>query len=275
MVNILVPTDLSDLSKIAVQYAVKIVNKLGGTLTLLHVVSLTQPTRATMRLQLKSLEKELMDTAKEDLEAFVEEISGKLKPDQQLKFKVVNGGSFSDTVKREAKKLGTGLIVMGTRGAQGLRKYVMGTNTASVIEVSHVPVLAVPELGDFKNFKTVVYATDLKDVERELQILIPYLKEFNSNVHLLHVTPSLKEVTALEKRVSASISQAGITNVVAKVIVNKDIDEAIGYYVTESKADLLAMFTHDVTFYEKLFNKSVTRKMAFHNKIPLLAFRQK
>ena len=67
MVNILVPTDLSDLSKIAVQYAVKIVNKLGGTLTLLHVVSLTQPTRATMRLQLKSLEKELMDTAKEDL----------------------------------------------------------------------------------------------------------------------------------------------------------------------------------------------------------------
>jgi nucleotide-binding universal stress UspA family protein len=275
MVNILVPTDLSDLSKIAVQYAVKIVNKLGGTLTLLHVVSLTQATRATMRLQLKSLEKELMDTAKEDLEAFVAEISGKLKPDQQIKFKVVNGGSFSDTVKREAKKLRTGLIVMGTRGARGLRKYVLGTNTASVIEVSHVPVLAVPELGDFKSFKTVVYATDLKHVERELQILIPYFREFNSKVHLLHVTPSLKEVTALEKKVSASISQAGITNVVAKVIVNKDIDEAIDYYVTESKADLLAMFTHDVTFYEKLFNRSVTRKMAFHNKIPLLAFRQK
>lgn len=275
MVNILVPTDLSDLSKIAVQYAVKIVNKLGGTLTLLHVVSLTQPTRATMRLQLKSLEKELMDTAKEDLEAFVDEISRKLKTDQQIKFKVVNGASFSDTVKREAKKLGTGLIVMGTRGARGLRKYVLGTNTASVIEVSHVPVLAVPELGDFKSFKTVVYATDLKDVERELQILIPYFKEFNSKVHLLHVTPSLKEVAALEKKVSASITQAGITNVVAKVIVNKDIDEAIDYYVTESKADLLAMFTHDVTFYEKLFNRSITRKMAFHNKIPLLAFRQK
>lgn len=275
MVNILVPTDLSDLSKIAVEYAIKIVNKLGGTLTLLHVVSLTQPTRASMRLQLQSLEKELMETAKEDLKIFANEISGKLKTDQQIKFKVVNGASFSDTVKREAKKLGTGLIVMGTRGARGIRKYVLGTNTASVIEVSHVPVLAVPELGDFKSFETVVYATDLKDVERELQILVPYLTEFNSNVHLLHVTPSLKEVSALEKKVSAIIAKAGIANVVAKVIVNKDIDEAIDYYVTDSKADLLAMFTHDVTFYEKLFNRSVTRKMAFHNKIPLLAFRQK
>lgn len=274
MVNILVPTDLSDLSKVAVQYAVKIVNKLGGTLTLLHVVSLTQPTRATMRLQLQSLEKELMDTANEDLEAFAKEISGKLTTDQQIDFKVVSGASFSDTVKREAKKLGTGLIVMGTRGARGLRKYVLGTNTASVIEVSHVPVLAVPELGDFKSFKNVVYATDLKDVERELGVLIPYLKEFDSNVHLLHVTPSLKEVATLEKEVGAAISKAGMSNVVVKVIVNKEIDEAIDYYVAESKADLLAMFTHDVTFYERLFNRSVTRKMAFHNRIPLLAFRQ-
>ena len=275
MVNILVPTDLSDLSKVAVQYAVKIVNKLGGTLTLLHVVSLTQPTRATMRLQLKSLEKELMDTAKEDLEAFVSEISGKLTTNEQIKFKVVSGASFSDTVKWEAKILHTGLIVMGTRGARGIRKYVLGTNTASVIEVSHVPVLAVPELGEFKSFKNVVYATDLKDVDRELQILIPYLQEFNSKVHLLHVTPSLKEVATLEKKVAASISKAEISNVVAKVIVNKDVDEAIDYYITESKADLLAMFTHDLNFYEKLFNRSVTRQMAFHNKIPLLAFRQK
>ena len=274
MVNILVPTDLSELSKVAVEYAIKIVNKLGGTLALLHVVSITQPTRASMRLQLRSLEKELMDTAKEDLETFVNEISKKLKPEQPINIKVVNGASFNDTVKKEAMKLRTGLIVMGTRGARGLRKYVLGTNTASVIEISHVPVLAVPELGDFKNFNTVVYATDLKNVQSELKVLIPYLEEFNATVHLLHVTPSLKDVSALEKKVSADITQAGIKNVVSKVIVNENIDEAIDYYVTEAKADLLAMFTHDVTFYEKLFNRSLTRQMAFHSNIPLLAFRQ-
>ena len=274
MVNILVPTDLSEVSKIAVQYALKIVNKLGGTLTLLHVVTIIQPTRATMRLQLKSLEKELLETSREDLEAFVKSISKQIKTEGSIKVKVAKGTSFNDAVKREAKKLRTGLIVMGTKGASGLRKYVLGSNTASVIEVSHVPVLAVPELGEFKSFKNVVYATDLKHVQKELKTMIPYLEKFNSTVHLLHVTPSLKEVSALEKKIDDVVKKAGITNVVCKVIVNKNIAEAIDYYVAESNADLLAMFTHDVSFYEKLFNRSMTRKMAFHSKIPLLAFRQ-
>jgi hypothetical protein len=188
--------------------------------------------------------------------------------------KVAKGTSFNDTVKREAKKLRTGLIVMGTKGASGLRKYVLGSNTASVIEISHVPVLAVPELGEFKSFKNVVYATDLRHIQKELKTLIPYLKEFNSTVHLLHVTSSLKEVSALEKKIDGIVKKAGLTNVICKVIVNKNIDEAIDYYVSEANADLLTMFTHDVSFYEKLFNRSMTRKMAFHSKIPLLAFRQ-
>ncbi len=93
---------------------------------------------------------------------------------------------------------------MGTKGASGLRKYVLGSNTASVIEVSHVPVLAVPELGEFKSFKNVVYATDLRNVQKELKTLIPYLEEFNSTVHLLHVTSSLKEVSALEKKIDGN-----------------------------------------------------------------------
>jgi nucleotide-binding universal stress UspA family protein len=274
MVNILVPTDLSEVSKIAVQYALKIVNKLGGTLTVLHVVIVIQPTRATMRLQLKSLEKDLMETSREDMEAFVRTISKQLKTEVSIQVKVAKGTSFNDAVKREAKKLRTGLIVMGTKGASGLRKYVLGSNTASVIEVSHVPVLAVPELGEFKSFKNVVYATDLTNVQKELKTLIPYLEKFNSTVHLLHVTSSLKEVSGLEKKIDGIVKKAGVTNVICKVIVNKNIDEAIDYYVVESKADLLTMFTHDVSFYEKLFNRSMTRKMAFHSKIPLLAFRQ-
>lgn len=274
MVNILIPTDLSELSKVAVQYAIKIANKLGGTLTLLHVITIVQPTRATMRLQLKSLEKELMGTAKEDLEAFANDVSKQLKTNEPIRIKVVKGSSFNDTVKREAKKLRTGLIVMGTRGASGLKKYVLGSNTTSVIGISHVPVLAVPELGEFKSFKNVVYATDLKHVHKELKTLIPYLEKFNSTVHLLHVTRSLKEVSALEKKLDAIVSKEGITNIVCKVIVNKNVDEAIEYYTKEVKADLLTMFTHDVSFYEKLFDRSITRKMAFHSKIPLLAFRQ-
>ncbi|TFH06843.1 MAG: universal stress protein [Nitrosomonadales bacterium] len=275
MVNILVPTDLSDLSKVALQYAIKIANKLDGTITLLHVINIIQPTRATMRLRLNALEQELLDIAREDLEALLKEVSKHVKTTEPIKVRIVKGASFNDTVKREAKKLRTGLIVMGTRGASGLKKYVLGSNTASVIEVSHVPVLAVPELGDFKHFKNVVYATDLKYIENELKILIPYLERFDSTVHLIHIASTLKEVAAVEKRIESVVERCGFKNVIFRVMVNKKIDEAIDHYVGVIKADLLTMFTHDASFYEKLFNRSITRKMAFQSKVPLLAFKQR
>src|SRR5688572_9395677 len=227
MVNILIPTDLSELSRIAVQYAIKIANKLDGNLTLLHVVTIIQPTRATMRLQLKSLEDELVETAKEDLAEFSKEISKGIKTNEPIKIRVVKGMSFNDTVLREAKKLRTGLIVMGTRGASGLKKYVLGSNTASVIEVSHVPVLAVPELGSFKNFRNVVYASDLTHLEKELKTLIPYLEKFDSTVHLIHVAQSLKTVSLLEKKIDSVVQKTGYKNIIVRVMVNKNIDQAI------------------------------------------------
>jgi nucleotide-binding universal stress UspA family protein len=275
MVNILVPTDLSELSKIAAQYAIKIANKMDGNITLLHVINIIQPTRATMRLRLKSLEQELLDIAKEDLEALVKDISKTTKTNLPIKIKIVKGSSFNDSVKREAKKLRTGLIVMGTRGASGLKKYVMGSNTASVIEISHVPVLAVPELGSFKNFRNVVYASDLTHLEKELNTLIPYLEKFDSTVHLIHVAQSLKTVSIIERKIDSVVQKTGYKNIVVRVMVNKQVDEAIDHYVDVIKADLLTMFTHERSFYEKLFDRSMTRKMAFHSKVPLLAFRQR
>ncbi|HMG94620.1 MAG TPA: universal stress protein [Chryseolinea sp.] len=274
MVNILVPTDLSELSKIAVQYAIKIANKTEGNITLLHVINIIEPTRATMRLRLKALEQELFAVAKEDLDAMIKDISKTLKSNLPIKIKVVKGASFNDTVKKEAKRLRTGLIVMGTRGASGLKKYVMGSNTASVIDASDVPVLAVPELGSFKNFRNVVYASDLTHLEKELKTLIPYLEKFESTVHLIHVAQSLKAVSAIERKIDAVVQKTGYKNVIVRVMVNKKVDEAIDHYVEVIKADLLTMFAHDRSFYEKLFDRSMTRKMAFHSKIPLLAFRQ-
>lgn len=275
MVNILVPTDLSDLSKVAVQYAIKVANKLNGTVTLLHVITIVQPASATMRLRVKTLEKELLDAAKEDMDRLFKETSKLLKTKEPMKVKIVSGASFNDTVKKEAKKLRSGLVIMGTRGASGLKKYVMGSNTASVIEVSQVPVLAVPELAEFKNFKNVVYASDLRHLEKEVKALVPYLEKFESTVHLIHIASSTKEAEAAEKKIDTVVQKSGYKNVIVRVMVNKSIDAAIDNYVTTTKADLLTTFTHEHSFYDKLFDRSITRKIAFQSKIPLLAFKSR
>lgn len=275
MINILVPTDFSKLSKVAIKYAIRFANMIDGNVTLLYVVTQVDTPRAGLRLRFQTLEKELMKVAREDLEALVNEFSSHNKTQHPIRTKIARGTSFNETVKAEARKLRSGLIIMGTRGASGLKKYIVGSNTASVIDISHIPVLVVPEFAEFKNFRTVVHATDLRHTERELKTLIPYVKQFDSVVHLIHVTSSLKQVAQLEKKIDAIVTKTGFSNVIVRVMVNQDIDEAIEHYVTTTKADLLTTFTHDHSFYDKLFDRSITRKLAFQSKMPLLAFRQK
>jgi nucleotide-binding universal stress UspA family protein len=274
MVNILVPTDFSDLSKVAIDYAIKVANKLGGNITLLHVVTVIQPTRASMRLRLEALEEELMQMAKEDMKALITEFAGKNKTDKPIAFEIIQASSFNAAVKSVAKKLRSGLIIMGTRGANGLKKVVLGSNTASVIESSNIPVLVVPEFAEFSSFKTVVYATDLKHLDDELELLIPYVKIFDSALHVFHVTSNSNEIGNAENVIRKALEKTGYKKFTIKIVVAKEIDHAVENYVKEAKSDLLTTFAHEHSFYEKLFDRSLTRKLAFQSKLPLLAFRE-
>lgn len=274
MVNILVPTDFSDLSKVAIDFAIKVANKLDGTITLLHVITVIQPTRASMRLRLEALEEELMHFGKEDMNILIHEIAGKIKTSRPLEHKVVQGASFNATVKSEAKKLKSGLIVMGTRGANGLKKVVLGSNTASLIEISPIPVLVVPEFAEYKGFKKIVYATDLKHLDDEIAALLPYIEIFKSSVEIFHVAATSKAIAEAEEKIKEAIAKVKYSKLKIKVVVSKDIDKAVEEHVKEEQSDLLATFTHEHSFYEKLFDRSLTRKLAFQSRLPLLALRQ-
>lgn len=274
MVNILVPTDFSNLSNVAVQYAIRIADNLGGNVTLLHIVTPATSMKATVQKQMKLSEHTLTEVAMEKMESLLKEVSKSVRSVLPVKYKVVKGTSFHNTIRREAKRLHTGLIIMGTKGAGGLKKVVMGSNTTSVIEVSHVPVLAVPAKADFTGFRNIIYASDLKNLEKELKILVPYVERFGSVIHLLHILPNGREVEATEEKIEKVLDKLKYKNIITLVLVDRNIESAIDQYIDVSKANLLAMFTHELSFYEKLFDRSYTRRMAFHSKVPLLAFKQ-
>jgi nucleotide-binding universal stress UspA family protein len=274
MVNILVPTDFSPLSKVAVQYAIKIANKLDGRITLLHVVTITKPVRVSMHDKMKDLEDDLITFAERDLNKLIIEVKKSLRTTAHTGCSVVRSADFNLAVKKEVKRLKIDLIVMGTRGASGLKKTVVGSNTASVIEFSNVPVLAVPKNAKFKGFKDIVYASDMKNLDKELKRIVPYAENFDSTLHILHVASSGKDVDELEEKADKAVQKLDYKNVVSLILVDRFIEGAIDQYIGVSKADLLAMFTHDLSFYEKLFDRSHTRRMAFQSNVPLLAFKQ-
>lgn len=272
MINILVPTDFSDLSKVSIRYAIRFANDIQGNVTLIHVINKIDTARAGLRMRIKTLEAEIMEAANEDMDKLVEEFSPLNTTGQELKTRIVSGSSFNDAVKKEAKRLKSGLIVMGTKGASGLKKYILGSNTSSILDVTHIPVLVIPERAEYKSFRTVVFATTLKHTEQELRTMMPYVSKFDTAVHIVHVTSSLKQVSALEQKLEDIVSKAGYTNVTTHVMVNKSVDEAIEHYLKKTKAELITTFTDREGFYDKLFARSITRKLAFHATVPLLAF---
>ncbi len=275
MINILVPTDFSALSKVASKYAIKIANEVNGTITLLHVVSSVEPVTRAMKTRVKPVEDEVMADAHDKLQKLVRSVARSIQFSESISSSLIKSAdTFQDVVNREVKRLRIGLIVMGTQGASGLKKVVVGSNTNAVIGSSKVPVLAIPERAEFKGFRNIIYASDLKNFSKELATISPYVKQFDSTLHIVHIVKSGKNVPDLEEKVEALAAKGGHKDAVVMIFTDGSIDEGIEQYISLAKADLLAMFTHRLTFYERLMDTSVTRRMAFHSKVPLLAFKQ-
>jgi nucleotide-binding universal stress UspA family protein len=276
MINILVPTDFSDLSKIAINYAVKMATHVDGSVTLLHVMeNVVVPSRSELSNRIKSVVREVEMKALADMEAIVKNATKINKPKNPIVYKIIKGDSFSDTVKSFAKKNKADLIVMGTRGASGVTKIVLGSNTVSVLEGSPVPVLVVPGDAEFKSFKNVAYASDLKHFEREVKGMMSYLKMFDSTLHVFHVAERGKDIENLKEVIKKVLKKVDYRKSTISIEKGKKVDDAIEAFVDSFKADLVIMFTHKQNFYEKLFKRSMTKEMAFQSKVPLLAFRAK
>lgn len=167
------------------------------------------------------------------------------------------------------------LIIMGTRGANGLKELMLGSNTASVIEKTRVPVLAVPEKAKWQSFSKVVYAADFeKDDFEIIEQLVNFIKSYNSHIEILHI--ALRHEEELEQKLDNLFTEVKTKLNYPKMsfhISNKDnAVEGINNFIEKTEADLLCMATYQRGLIGSLFHKSITKAMAFHIHIPLLAF---
>lgn len=270
--KVLVLTDFSPLSKVALQYAIRMSTKLSAEITIVNVVRLDGVPKSNMRL--KQVEGMLMKIAEEEGEKLLAEV--KSKTSATVSFKAIKGHTVTDVLKRYTAKNYVNLVVMGSQGASQLKKISLGGTTVSVIDSIAAPVMAIPKFAEFKGFGSIVYATDLKDLKAELDLLIPFASIFNTHIHTVHVVESVDKKVE-DRRIAAekTIEKTGYKKIDFRLIIDDDIPSAIDGYIRQSKADLLTTFTHELKLYEKLFGLSITRQLAYQGNIPLLAFKRK
>lgn len=272
--NIVLLTDFSPLSKVAMQYALKMAAPLEANFTILNIVRIDGIPKANLRT--KQIEKSVALVSQEEGDNLVAELRSQVKGNYSLEFKPVKARTVSEMVRKYVAKHPTNLVVMGLQGASAMKKARLGGTTVSVIDECPVPVMAIPALANYQNLKHIVYASDLKNIQKELDIIVEFAKIFGSAVHMIHVAPVMdKKVDSTIQTVEAVIQKMNYAKLDFKLILEDDVTMAIAGYIKETKADLLTTFTHKLSLEEKIFGRSVTRKVAYQAITPLLAVKRK
>lgn len=272
--KIVLLTDFSPLSRVAINFALRLAGPLQAEFTILNVIRIEGPSKANMKL--KQIEKMLVVAAQEEGEALIKELRAEVKGNYELKFKAIQDHTVAAAITSYTAKSPSNMVVMGSRGASALKKVRMGGTTVSVIDDCKVPVLAIPEKAVFKNLQKIVYASDLKNVQKELDIIIEFATIYGSHIHVIHVVPALdKKTEAAGKAMEDIIQKTKYGKIDFRVIIDEDIPAAIDGFIRDSKSDLLTTFTHHLSLYEKLFARSVTRTLAYLGTIPLLAIKHR
>src|SRR5690606_22067096 len=197
--RILIPTDFSKLSKVAVFYAIELAQKLEGELIVASVVNTDVPPMT--RLGLYRIRAAFKKSAEQEMILLIKEIEKKYKSYKtNITHKMLFGSSVHETVERFASQNNIDLIVVGTKGATGLKKIFLGSNATSIINKSSIPVITVPGFSKFKDLKNIVYATNLLDLKEEIEIIFPFSKLFEARIHVLHIkSPNSDQISNPEK----------------------------------------------------------------------------
>lgn len=170
------------------------------------------------------------------------------------------------------------LIVMGTKGASGLKEILIGSNTVKVLARTTVPVLVVPESAIFEAFlntakNRIVLATDLDAVDNEKGLEL--LKE----IALLITEPKVKVVSIRPKNTDLDYMKRlqrdallGLFNPEVEservTVFSNNVMSGLNYYLDKNEdTGLIAMIARDTG---QLIQRHYTREMASHTHLPLL-----
>ena len=270
MKHILYPTDFSENSLQALPYALDIALLLSAKLTLFNAYSLPYSKSNLLVSMIERMKKD----AESDLKKLREESIAQ-DPYKNLSIDyIARSGGLVSQIPPVVKEYGIDMVVMGTKGASGIKEMFIGSNTLEVIHLTHCPVLAIPEEAQNNKVDKIAMATDLKKVAEAKQLLplFEMARICRASIEFVHIIREEDKSNNDERAAQLSILEemAGDIPTSVHLATNNDIIAGLSDYIDELKPDMLAMLSRKHSLFERLFQKSITNKLSFRTKIPLL-----
>ena len=260
MIKILVPLDFSATSSNALRYAIQLFGKSSLEVTVLHAFS-SNPTTMSM----KNIDRVILKDSKQIMEKILEKFHKEF-PKVIFKTKILAAHAVS-SITSLGNSGNYDYIIMGTKGASGLKEVFLGSVAGGVISKTSAPVLVVPDAHEFHHLDEVIIA--LGDTLLSDKKVIEPLKRLanlqKSKVKVLHIsedkTDSIKQSLKTIEDLNPSIEYAFGTG---------DTNQDLHDYVVLNDSRLICLIRGHKGFFNRLFKESVTLKQTFESPVPLL-----
>ncbi|RZV61731.1 MAG: universal stress protein [Flavobacteriaceae bacterium] len=280
MKNILLPTDFSDNSWNAIKYALGLFKDNTCNFYLLHVNRLTNLVTADASYTpTKDLIEEVYTKpSKTQLREMLKRISEEVgRNDNHSFYTLVDYNFFIESIRRhvEDKKIDT--IVMGTKGASGLKEFIVGSNTGDVITKVQCTTLVVPENAVYSRFKEVAFPTDftLSYSINTLRPISDILKNSDATIRILHIVKNNEEFNGEQKENKELLEdyfadyKHGF-----HFLTNKKVEDAVQCFVESRDIDLIVMVAKSLNYFQQILFHSRVEKISYHTKIPFLVLHE-
>lgn len=277
--HILFPTDFSEAARNAFRYTLMLADKLEAEILVVHAIypqyeGMDLPVMATQATQKK------IEVARSLLEAFVdasvEMVADELQNTATIETQV-EIGSPASTIASLAARENADLVVMGTQGEHTTLEKLFGSVTSEVIQRTKCHVLAIPEEATLDKLQIMAFATDLKEADPYMVWeFTKILEPFTPILHCVHVESDtdLEKVLDMKDLEAFFSHHAPALQIQFHQMKGQDLATALNEFAETFDVDLLVMTTPRRNFFERLFHKSHTRKMALQAKVPLFIFRE-
>ncbi len=268
MKKILVPTDFSNNSVAAVRFALQLASQSDFKLTFFHSCNIQRPTAWKDSVYEAFKEKELAEQSASLLKYVNSSFESLGAVPEDLNYEVQCGSIVESTILDYAEKNNFDYICISRKG-HGNSIQIFGSITSHLITKSEVPVITVPSSYQQAKIETITYATDLSNLEKELQLVSEFSESLGANLEVLHFKAAGDDLI--------ETPEAGYPVKIhfEPLKYEKTLIENIDGMIKQSNTSMLVMFTKQKrTFFEKLFVSSISAEYASEIDIPLLVFKK-
>lgn len=281
MKNILILTDFSENAWNALKYAQQLFRPTKCNFYLLHVSDfINYPVSAGSIEEDDLVTEERIVPSKKQLNDLLKKIEKTFLNQNHKYLGVHEHGFLLEAIKKNIAEKKIDLIIMGTKGATGMRKRIIGSNAGDVITKVKCNTLIIPKGVAFSVPQEVAFPTDYNIFysHKILEAVTEILKLSKGNIRVMNVSKSDRQLSK-EQKINYEYLLDYLNETFPKnngfhTITNKSVNSAIQCFVESRAIDMIIMVAKNLNFLQQMLFDSLVEKISFHTKVPFFVIHE-